>query len=199
MRNRIEAWIAVAGCMALAACAQTTTAKAPAPAATPITSGMIAEGVVTVRATVEKIDHKTRQVTIRREDGSEASFRVDNSVKRLDQVDPGDIVIAKYYESLAYRLLAPGEKDTGVQVAGGVGAAPGVKPAAAGVSMISTTAKVIAIDRKKSTVTLVGPDGEPDEVKVRDPRRLDAAKVGDVVEFTYTEAVAISVEEPGAQ
>jgi hypothetical protein len=167
--------------------------------ATPITSGMIAEGVATVRATVEKIDQKTRQVTIRREDGSKASFRVDDGVQRLDQVEPGDVVIARYYESLAYRLLAPGEKDTGVQVAGGVGTEPGVKPAAAGVAVVTTTAKVLGVDRAKSTVTLAGPDGEPDEVKVRDPRRLEAVKVGDVVEFTYTEAVAISVEEPGAQ
>ena len=103
MRNRIDAWIAIAGCMAMAACAQTTTTKTPAPTATPITSGMISEGAVTVRATVEKIDHKTRQVTIRREDGSEASFRVDDSVQRLDQIEPGDVIIAKYYESLAKR------------------------------------------------------------------------------------------------
>src|SRR6185369_15276888 len=105
MRDRIEAWLAIAGCIALAACAQNTTAKPPSPAATPITSGTISENVATVRATVEKIDHKTRHVTLRREDGSEMSFRADDSVKRLDQVDPGDVVVAKYYQSLAYRLL----------------------------------------------------------------------------------------------
>ncbi|MBM4269033.1 MAG: hypothetical protein FJ144_20900 [Deltaproteobacteria bacterium] len=202
MKIRVRNSIVALACLMLAACGRTAAqkaAQAPLPAPTPITSGVIAEGVATIHATVEKIDHKTRQVTLKREDGSKISFRVDNSVQRLDQVVPGDVVVARYYESLAYRILEPGEKDMGTQIAGGVGTEPGAKPAAAGVSIVTTTAKITAIDRKSSTVTLTGPDGEPDEIKVRDPKRLEAVQVGDVVEFSYTEAVAISVEEPGAQ
>jgi hypothetical protein len=35
-------------------------------------------------------------------------------------------------------------------------------------------------------------------VKVEDPRRLEGVKVGDLVEATYREAIAVAVERPGA-
>jgi hypothetical protein len=196
--------VAAACAVALAACSQSAsrpaTAGALAPAPTPVTSGVVSEAAVTTRATVEKIDHETRQVTIRRPDGSRTSFRVDDRVKNLDQVQRGDVIVAEVYESLAYRLLEPGEGETGVAVAGAAGTAEqGQKPAVAGVAVTTVTAKVTAVDKKASTVTLQGPDGEPDEVKVRDPRRLEAVEVGDLVELTYTEALAISVVEPDAK
>lgn len=190
---------AVVGAVALAACATKTTAptavSAPAPAPTPIRSGTVSEGMARTEATVEKIDHKTRKVTLRRADGTRHSFRVDDQVQRLDEVKPGDIVVAEYFESLAYRLLSPGEASPGMAVAGGVERAPrSDQPGIAGAAVATITAKITAIDRAKNTVTLEGPDGAPQEVKVQDPRRLEAAKVGDLVELTFTEAIAISVE-----
>ena len=44
-------------------------------------------------------------------------------------------------------------------------------------------------------VTLRRADGELVPVKVRDPKKLDAVSVGDMVEITFTEAMAISVDE----
>jgi hypothetical protein len=35
--------------------------------------------------------------------------------------------------------------------------------------------------------------------KARDPRNLERVAVGDLVEVTYTEAVAVSVDKPGKQ
>ena len=36
-------------------------------------------------------------------------------------------------------------------------------------------------------------------IKARDPRNLERVAVGDLVEITYTEAVAVSVDKPGKQ
>jgi Cu/Ag efflux protein CusF len=191
-----------AGLATLAACSTKSTpppvAQMAAPVATPVTSGTIAAEVVRAEATVEKIDYKTRHVTLKRADGSKTSFRVDDRVKRLSEIKKGDVVVAEYYQSLAYQLLQPGEAAVGTAVAGGVERAQqGDQPGIAGAAVATITAKITKIDRANSLVTLEGPEGEPQEVKVRDPKRLEAAKVGDLVELTYTEAVAISVEKPG--
>jgi hypothetical protein len=56
---------------------------------------------------------------------------------------------------------------------------------------------ITAIDKGASEATLLGPDGVATVVKVRDPRKLDSVEVGDVVDLTYTEALAVAVEKSG--
>jgi Cu/Ag efflux protein CusF len=56
---------------------------------------------------------------------------------------------------------------------------------------------VIAVDEKASKVTLKGPQRTVD-MKVNDPEQLKLIKVGDQVEATYTEAVAISLAPAAA-
>ena len=56
MKIRIHDSIVALACLTIAACGQTSaqkTAQAPVPVPTPIKSGIVAEGVATVRATVE--------------------------------------------------------------------------------------------------------------------------------------------------
>jgi len=58
---------------------------------------------------------------------------------------------------------------------------------------VTVTASVIALDPPTQTVTLKGPKQTVD-VKVADPEQFKRISVGDQVEATYTEALAISVE-----
>lgn len=199
MGNRI-AWIVssisaltLAGCMAKHA-PPDTTAMAPA-VPTPVVSGTVAENTVSVSATVEAVDLKTRMVTIKGPDGRSVKVHVDDRVKNLPQVKKGDQVVATYYESLAYEVRKPGQAEPGVAVASDVATAkPGEKPAGVGAQAVQVTATIDAIDTKANTVTLKGPDGDLTTIKVKDPSRLQKVKVGDLVEITYTEALAIAVE-----
>ena len=59
---------------------------------------------------------------------------------------------------------------------------------------MTVTATIEAIDAKKNRVTLKGPEGKTQEIKVKDPKNLVNVKVGDQVVLTYTEALAVSVE-----
>jgi ASC-1-like (ASCH) protein len=59
---------------------------------------------------------------------------------------------------------------------------------------VTITATVEALDAKKNMVTLKGEGGKTVELKVKDPKNLKNVKVGDQVEFTFTEALALSVE-----
>jgi len=58
---------------------------------------------------------------------------------------------------------------------------------------VTVIADVIAVDAKKQSVRLRGPQRTVD-LKVRDPNQFKLIKVGDQVEATFTEAVAIAVE-----
>jgi Cu/Ag efflux protein CusF len=60
----------------------------------------------------------------------------------------------------------------------------------------TVVATVEKVDAKKRLVTVKGPRGNTVDIEVKDPKKLKQVKVGDEVEITYTEALAISVESP---
>lgn len=161
----------------------------------PLPSGTVQENLVTATAVVKKLDLKTRKVTLERADGSHVTFVAGDQVRNLDQVKVGDTVTASFYDSVAYAVKKPGDATMGTTVAEGAGRAePGEKPGAAGARVTTVTAKITGIDKKAGTVTLEGPDGESTTVKAQNPQNLERVAVGDLVEITLTEAVAISVE-----
>jgi hypothetical protein len=154
------------------------------------------ENVVTVNATVQAIDLGTRVVTLKGPKGNVFDLKVGEEAKNLPQVKVGDLVVAKYYESIAVEVKKPGEPG-GVTASGALATAkPGEMPAGVVAKQVTVTTTVEAIDRKKTHVTLKGPEGNSVKVKVQDPKNLKNVKVGDQVIITYTEALAISVEKP---
>jgi len=195
--GRWSVLVGVAGLLALAGCSATksTTKETAAQAAPTPMAGMIQENTVTATATVEKIDYKTRKVTLRGPDGKSTTITAGEQVRNLAQVKKGDTVVATYYESLAYEVKKPGEGAPGVSAAAEAKRAkPGETPGGVGAQVITVTTTIEAIDKKAGTATLKGPDGELTTVRPRDQSKLDNVRVGDLVEFTYTEALAIAVE-----
>lgn len=150
---------------------------------------------VQVTAKVAKINHKTREVTLKTDDGREASFVADAAVQNLAQVKKGDVVTATYTEALAYEVRKHGKAGADVAVAA-VAAASGAKPAGAIGKKTTLTASIAAIDTKAPSVTFKGPGGQKRTIKVQDPAKLEGVSVGDVVDITYAEAIAIKLEKP---
>jgi hypothetical protein len=189
--------VTFAGALMLSGCSsmQGSTSTAPAAAPTPVVSGTVGEQAVTVTAKVKKIDMKTRHVTLEGQDGKTFTITAGDEVRNLAQVKAGDLVSATYYESLAYEVKKPGDAVPGVVVGEAGGRAkPGEKPGAVGARATTVTTTITGIDKKAQTVDLTGPDGDVVTVKARNPANLDKVKVGDLVEITYTEAMAISVQ-----
>jgi len=99
-------------------------AHAAAPAAAPTGEGVAAK--VEVTAKVAKIDHKTREVTLKADDGQEYSFVASEEARNLDQVQVGDVVTITYAEAFVYEVQKGGQAaDQGTVVAGGRAAAGG--------------------------------------------------------------------------
>ena len=154
------------------------------------------EKVTTVKATVEAIDLQNRIVTLKGPKGNVFDLKVDERAKNLPQLKVGDVVVAKYYESIAFKVMTPGPSE-GVKTSEAVVTAkPGEKPGGTVARQVTVTATVQDISPKKTYVTLKGPEGKTVDVRVRDPKNLENVKVGDQVIITYTEGVAISVEKP---
>jgi hypothetical protein len=60
---------------------------------------------------------------------------------------------------------------------------------------VTVTAVISAINPKVPSVTFKGPEGNSRTVNVKDPAKLKGVSVGDTVQLTYAEAVAIKVEK----
>jgi len=172
---------------------------AAAPAEAPsgsILSGTLDDQTVTATATVEKIDQKTRHVTLKRPDGSKFTIVASPEVRNLAQVKKGDTVKLEYRQSVAYEVSKAGTSKPGVSATTDVTRAePGAKPGGTVTDTVTVRMTITAINKKASEATLLGPDNVSTVVKVRDPKRLDLVEVGDVVDLTYTEALALSVEK----
>lgn len=156
------------------------------------TKGQAVMATATVTATVTKIDHKSREVHIKTEDKQEYKFIAGPDVQNLDQVKKGDVITVVYTEALAYEVKSH-SNNAGTTTAMAA-ANKGEKPAAAVAQQTTVTVTITAIDTKAPSITIKEPDGTVETIKVKDPSKLNGIKVGDVVDLTYTEAFAISVD-----
>ena len=202
--KRQRVWTIILGvALAVTGCAggDMQAPSAPPPAAPtasqPLPRGTVGTNLVTATARVKALDQQTRRVTLERADGSEVTVYADDTVRNLPQVHVGDEVTASFYESLAYEVKKPGTAAPGATVAEEAARAKlGEKPAGAGARVTTIVATIVGLDKAAGTVTLQGPTGRATTIKARDPRNLERVAVGDLVEITYTEAVAVSVEQP---
>jgi hypothetical protein len=148
-----------------------------------------------ITATVATINHETREVTLRDEDGNEVSFVAGDVARNLDQVQVGDIVTAAYEERISVQVFEnDGMEPDSAELAAMARAEKGEMPGGAVVDTKIVTAVVEDINIEANTFKLRGPQGEVKEFTARNPENLKRAEVGDLVVMTVTDAVAISVE-----
>ena len=152
-----------------------------------------AVAVVEASAVVEKIDKATRTVTLKMPNGESRPVVATDEVRNFDQIKVGDTLTVKYMEALTLELKKGGKALVARTETGGMDrAAPGAKPGGIAAREVKIVANVVAIDEGAMKVTLKGPHRTVD-MKINDPEQMKLIKVGDQVEATYTEAVALSL------
>ena len=205
MRTTLTA-VVIAGSMLLTqslAFAQSTTTsapaeKAPAPAEKPPVRGKSAASVTKIRGTVAGVDKDAGTVTLKGPKGRTVTIEVKDKSK-LDQINVGDPVVAAYMEAVAVRVVkaGPGAAPGVTTQETRVSSKPGETPAGAVGREVTATVTITAIDRKAHTVTVKGPQGGTETIKAKDPKNLEGLKVGDMVEITYTQALAVALDKSG--
>ena len=154
---------------------------------------------VVVRGTVAAVDKAKQTVTLKGPKGGTLTLEV-RDPQKLEVINVGDPVVARYYESVAVEVKKAGSTTPGASAKETVTSSkPGETPAGAVGREITVTATITAIDKKAQTVTIKGPEGNTETVKARDPKNLDKVKVGDLVEITYAQALAVSLDKPAAK
>lgn len=151
-----------------------------------------------VEAVVEAINHETREVTVRRQDGSTLTFIASEEARNLGQVVVGDVLRAEYRHAVDITVVDADEFEPAEgEIAAMARTEEGDMPGMAAFDTQVTVAKVMAIDLENNTYKLEFPDGSVNEYVARNPEYLKMAAVGDAVIIEVTDAVAIMVEEVG--
>ena len=155
------------------------------------------ENLVSTTATVQKVNLKTRQVTLKGEDGRVFTIVAGEEVRNLPRVKVKDKVVVAYHEAVSAEMRPATDEEKAsprrmVQIAGRAPA--GEKPGAAAASSVRLVGTITAIDMSSLRVTLKDLDGGVTTVQAQNAENVAKFKVGDPVVFTYTEAMAISVE-----
>jgi hypothetical protein len=154
-----------------------------------------AMSTVELSAQVISINKATRTLTLKGERGNVVEIVAGDEVRNFDQIGVGDSVVARYLEALTLELkktkVAAGEPTVSEELGR---AKPGERPAVAGQRTITAITDVVAVDPAASTISLKGPQGNVVTLDVQNPDQFKVVKVGDQVEVTYTEALALSVE-----
>ena len=180
------------------------TRVAQAPGGTSEKSGAAAEkmpgkGAVTavkIRGTIDAIDKDKGTVTLKGPKGRTLTLEVRDRQK-LDAIKVGDPVVATYMEAVVIQARKAGTTTPGVTTQETrASSKPGETPAGAIGREVTVTATLTAIDKKAHTVTIKGPQGGTETIKAKDPKNLAALKVGDMVDITYAQALAVTLDKP---
>lgn len=152
---------------------------------------------VKLTAAVKSVDYEKRLITLQGQDGKAMTVEASPEVKRLKEIKAGDMVVINYTQAIAVELKKAGSA-SGVSVKEDVKRAKaGEKPGISGEREVKSTVTIDAVDLKNNIVTFTGPQGNVNIVAVKRPQMrefLKTLKVGDKVDVTFTEAVAVSVE-----
>jgi hypothetical protein len=143
---------------------------------------------ITAVVTVKNVDLERRRVTLEGPQGNEIVCGVSQDVENLPQLAAGDRVAVTYVESTAVEILRKDGEERGVPVV------EREREDGTFAREETMTARVVALDRSRGSVTLEDDDGDLTTVAVRRPERLSELRVGDRLRVTYRESVALRVQ-----
>ena len=147
---------------------------------------------VSTTATIEGIEQGSRQLYVKRADGTNDVVYVPESIKRFSSLKVGQKITVKYYENVVLRMATPGAApiDSSSRAV-----TPAAGTAGTAARQQTITATISAIDPKLPSVSFTGPRGWNYTTRVEDKELLAKFKVGDKVDITWTEAMLVSVED----
>jgi hypothetical protein len=155
---------------------------------------------VQLTASVFAIDREARTITLRGPEGNNRTLQADEGSNNIDKIEVGDTVNVEYVQHMSIEVFA----NDGMEPGEGVMAAKaknkeGETPAAMEMITTVTTATVEDINIEANTFKLKWPGGEIKEYEAQNPENLKKAAVGDLVVTTYTEAIALTLNEVPAE
>jgi hypothetical protein len=155
---------------------------------------------VQLTASVVAIDREARTVTLKGPEGNTKTLQADADSNNIDKIVVGDTVNVEYVQHMSIEVFANDGMDPGAGVMGAKARNPeGETPAVMELVTTVATATVEYINIEANTFKLKWPGGEIKEYEAQNPENLKKADVGDLVVTTYTEAIALTLNEVPAE
>jgi hypothetical protein len=155
------------------------------------------EQTIKASAVVTMLDVANRRLTILTDAGDQLMVDVDPAVRNLAQVKVGDKILVTYYESIGLSLSKAGDSTRATGQVDVSRAKVGERPAGSARSTTTVPVTIVSVDTNKNVVKFYGADNlvrTTDVVRPEGKAFIKNLKAGDVVEITYTESLAVSVE-----
>lgn len=154
---------------------------------------------VTLQAKITAIDPNTRAITLKGPSGNSVDVTAGPLV-RLDLLQVGQTVNAKYYRSVAF-LVNPPRGGNGVPISDAqfsqVTMQPVEAPGGVALRMVKVSGTVVAVDLSSNSIRLVNPSGgQVYTIDVTDPSRaamLPSLRVGDTISAVVSQVLAVSI------
>lgn len=153
------------------------------------------ESEVTVRATIDSIDHDLRTITLKDKDGNYRTIHAGPEIRRFDELKVGDEVTVRTTKSTVYKIRKPGEsvppstKDEPAVVRD-----TGERPGATVTEQSTSKVTVKSIDMKGPSLTVTDENGHTMSYTIKNKGDLKGITPGDTIVIYYTMAKVISVE-----
>jgi len=170
---------------------------AAAPAVSMAGDPIVLSDSVSAKATIVKVDKKSRELTLRDDTGTEVVVVAGDEVRNFDQIKKGDILEVEYHRAAATSLQKASDTNVAGKATDIERAPAGAKPGMVATQMSTIVATVLDIDTKNRLLTVKGPKGGIVTIVVpADMKAFDSLKKGDKISAEYGEAVAVSVRTP---
>ena len=149
---------------------------------------------------VDAIDREARTITLKGPEGNTRTIQMMEGSSNIDKIVVGDTVNVEYVQHMSLEVFANDGMEPGTGTMAAVARnVEGETPAAMVMETTITTATVEEINIEANTFKLKWPGGEIKDYEARDPENLKKSEVGDLVVITYTEAIALSLNEVPAE
>ena len=146
-----------------------------------------------VAGTISVIDVETREVTLTTSEGKAIVIACGPEVKNFDQLRVGDVVEMEFTQALALELKKGSTAEISRTVEGASATAkPGSTPGGVAGARVRVVAEVLAMNVETQTVTVQVPERTVD-LRINDPAQFGNISVGDRIEATYVEGMAVLV------
>jgi len=167
-----------------------------APAKTDRPGGAMIEAV-SITATIEKIDPKTREITLKGPKGGLTTLIAGDEVQRFNELKKGDKVTFDYTEGVAIDVQKSTEAPKMVEAQSLQRNKPSERPGGTLETVGFMTARVDEIDYKTRVVKLALPEGPSLKFTVGEQaKRFNEVKKGDEIVVQYIQKLTIKVTTP---
>lgn len=156
---------------------------------------------VSINAEVLAIDYDTRELSIRSPLGDIINVTASDAIERLDEIAVGDLIVMTYIASLGGELREPTAEELAepwLEMDAAAIAGQDMDPGAVVGMAIRAVCTIEGLNRVTRTVTVKDPRGKYHVIGDVDPEKMEGVTLGTTVVITYTQALAVTLEEKPA-